>query len=151
MKLEKMVWSEADFAVMGWLDSQVWAMYADEMKFEFVLDIDYIFKYEDPSPGEKYFSFWVSTATMVFEGVNGVTLKMESKEGAISVANLHLEAGDTGSGLYRFRFECDQGELKIQASGFKFYVRKAPVLMREQYFSYESRGGICFSRSFQGS
>jgi hypothetical protein len=146
IKLEKLIWTESDFAKMGWLDSQIWSMYADDLAAEFVLDLDYILKWQDPAPGETNYKFWISTATMVFENVNGVAIQMNSSEGAIEVANLYMENSATAPNLHQFRFECAQGELRVQASGFKMYIRKLPVLQQYQNFSYAERGGINFAR-----
>ena len=47
-KLEKWIWTEADFDVMGWHDSQIHATAFFPEDFELVLDIDYIFDWVHP-------------------------------------------------------------------------------------------------------
>ena len=47
-KLEKTVWSEHDFETMGWHDATIWAMVADTEKYEYAIDLDYIFKWVHP-------------------------------------------------------------------------------------------------------
>ena len=44
-RLEKSAWTSDDFAVMGWHDSRVWTMVASEEDFEFVVDLDSIFRW----------------------------------------------------------------------------------------------------------
>ncbi|HHQ47289.1 MAG TPA: hypothetical protein ENK19_00200, partial [Acidobacteria bacterium] len=90
-QLEKALWTSDDFEVMGWHDSRVWAMVADEENFEFAMDLDYIFEWVDPEPGETHFKFWVAPVTMVFENAYDISIKIESAQGGIEVANLQRE------------------------------------------------------------
>ena len=55
---EKKIWREEDFARMGWHDATVWGMAADPDHFEYLFDLDYIFKWVAPSDGERFFKFW---------------------------------------------------------------------------------------------
>ena len=148
--LEKPLWTADDFEVMGWHDSRVWAMVADEEKFEFAVDLDYIFKWVHPGPGETYFKFWVAPVTMVFENAYDVTIDIESRQGGIEVADLHREEPKpTPSGTltdYLFRFECQEGAISLRATGYRMYVRSEPRLMQGQCFSLEERGGISVER-----
>jgi hypothetical protein len=148
-KLEKPIWTDADFARMGWLDCQIWSSYADDLRSEFVLDIDYIFHWQDQCPRTSYYKFWVSTATLVFESVNGVRMQMDSGSGAMEVENRFREEPVTNPTQKQYRFKCGQGELCIQASGYTMYVRQLPQLIEGQYFTFEERGGISFARELQ--
>ena len=65
-ELEKEVWSETDFDVMGWHDASIWSMVSNAKQLEYLFDIDYIFKWIYPKENEKYFKFWVAPATMFF-------------------------------------------------------------------------------------
>ncbi|ODS63960.1 MAG: hypothetical protein ABS41_03875 [Arenimonas sp. SCN 70-307] len=148
--LEKPLWTDADFEVMGWHDSRVWAMAADEERFEFAMDLDYIFEWVHPGPGETYFRFWVAPVTMVFENAYDVTFDIESQQGVIEVADLHREEPKpTPNGAltdHLFRFECQEGEISLRATGYRMYVRSEPRLMHGQCFSLEERGGISVER-----
>ena len=149
-QLEKQVWTDADFAVMGWHDATVWSMVADPENFEFLLDLDYIFKWVDPAPGETYFKFWVAPVTMVFANAHSIDMDIQSQQGAIEVAELHMEdPKPTPNGKFTqhsFRFECQEGALTLRATGFKLFVRQAPKLIQHQSFTLESRRGVSFSR-----
>ncbi len=59
-QVEKWVWAEADFARMGWHDSQIHAFPFSPETFELLLGIDYILEWLQPDSGETYFKFWVS-------------------------------------------------------------------------------------------
>lgn len=149
-QLEKSLWTPDDFESMGWHDSRVWAMVAAEEFFEFAMDLDYIFKWVHPEPGETYFKFWVAPVTMVFENAHDISIEIESGQGGIEVADLHREEPKpTPNGAltdYLYRFECQEGEISLRATGYRLYVRLEPRLMQRQCFSLAERGGISVER-----
>jgi hypothetical protein len=149
--LDKAVWTDDDFDVMGWHDATIWSMLADTEAFEFMLDLDYIFKWVHPAEGEQYFTFWVAPVTMVFENVHAVKIDIESQQGSIEVADFHREDfqptpnGKLTDNLYRF--ECQEGEISLRASSYRMYVRRSPVLLTGQSAGLEERNGISFGRT----
>jgi hypothetical protein len=149
-QLEKVLWTSDDFEVMGWHDSRVWAMVAAEESFEFAMDLDYIFKWVHPEPGETYFKFWLAPVTMVFENAHDISIEIESPQGGIEVADLHREEPKpTPNGAltdYLYRFECQEGVISLRATGYRLYVRMEPRLMQSQCFSLAERGGISVER-----
>jgi len=149
-QLEKPLWTSEDFDVMGWHDSRVWAFVADEENWEFALDLDYIFKWVHPGPGETYFKFWVAPVSMVFENASDVEIAIKSGQGVIEVADLYREDPRTTANRaltdYRFRFECQEGEISLRATGYRLYVRSEPRLIEAQCFSLAERGGISVER-----
>ena len=86
--LEKPVWDDTDFDVMGWHDATVWSVFANPEQYQFFLDLDYIFQWVHPSADETYFKFWVSPVTMVFDNVHSVELDIISEQGAIEISCL---------------------------------------------------------------
>ena len=76
-KLEKPIWDDGDFSKMGWHDSIVWSMLAIPDDFEFLFDLDYIFKWVHPKEGEMYYKFWVAPVTMVFENAHDIKINIE--------------------------------------------------------------------------
>jgi hypothetical protein len=148
-ELEKAVWNDGDFEVMGWHDARIWSMLANIDEFEFLIDLDYIFKWVRPGEGETYFRFWVAPVTMVFENAHVVRSDIESQLGEIEVADLFREAPEptrTGDAVqHTYRFDCQEGEISFKATGFKMFVRQSPVLLQRQTLSLQERGGISFS------
>lgn len=149
-QLEKYIWSDEDFEVMGWHDATIWSMYAGPEAFEFIFDLDYIFKWVDPEPEGTYFTFWVCPVTMVFANVSDVVMNIESQQGAIEVANLlrkHVGLSPDGKfDQYAFHFQCQEGQLSLKATGYKMYVRQAPVLQKQTHLEFGTRGGVSFGR-----
>jgi len=88
--------------------------------------------------------------TMVFENASEVKIEIESQQGGIEVAKLLREDPKlTPNGAltdYLFRFECQEGEISLRATGYRLYVRSEPRLLQVQCFSLEERGGISVER-----
>jgi hypothetical protein len=116
-----------------------------------MFDLDYIFKWVDPEPEGTYFKFWVCPVTMVFANVSDVVINIESQQGAIEVADLlrqHVGLSPNGKfDQFAFHFECQEGQLSLKATGYKMYVRQAPVLQTQQHLELATRGGVSFERA----
>lgn len=98
--LDKALWTDADFALMGWHDATVHAIAfnADDDHAELVLDVDYIVRWIDPQPPSKYFSFLVAPATLVFENVWSLEGNVRAHHTTLETADLHrLEPEMIGS------------------------------------------------------
>jgi len=150
-ELEKSIWTESDFKVMGWHDAKVWGLLANPENREYLVDLDYIFNWVHPKEGEEYFEFWVAPATMVFDNAYQVNIDLESQQGEIEIAELHMENPRKIKNEkfleYTFRFECQEGEISVSATGFKMYVRKNPILQQGQCLELIERGGVNFGRA----
>lgn len=149
-QLEKAVWSEKDFEVMGWHDATIYSTVADPEKYEFLIDLDYIFSWVHPKIGEQYFKFWIAPVTMVFENVYNVKIDIESRSGFIEVADFYMENPQLTPNKkftsHDYRFDCQEGEISLQATAFKMYVRQNPKFVAGQRFDLEERGGVNFGR-----
>lgn len=62
---EKLIWTEEDFDEMKWHDCTIYAIAFQPENFEFILDIDYIYRWETPEPNETHIKFQVAPATLV--------------------------------------------------------------------------------------
>ena len=149
-ELEQTSWTEGDFKTMGWHDVKVWGLLANPDEWEYIVDLDYIFKWVHPKEGEEYFKFWVAPVTMVFKNAYEINIDIESQQGEIEVSDLHMEnPRKTKNGKlteHTFRFECQEGEITLSATGFKMYVRKKPMLQQSQSLELKERGGVNFGR-----
>jgi hypothetical protein len=125
-------------------------MLADRANFEFMLDLDYIFNWVQPEAGEEGFKFWVAPVTMVFENASDVKIGIDSKQGTIQIDNLlrtALRHSPNGEFVeYAYHFECQEGEVCLDATGYKLFVRAAPSLLTSQSFELQLRNGVSFER-----
>jgi len=139
--LEKPVWSDEDFEIMGWHDATVWGMVQNAEEWEFLFDLDYIFKWVKPEGDETYFTFWVAPVTMVFENARDIKVHLESPQGHIEIADLHreeLKDSPNGKSIsYLYRFECHDGDISLRAIGFNMFVRKSLILLDKQSLDLE--------------
>lgn len=150
--LEKPIWTNADFAVMGWHDATIWAMAVVNDNFEFLFDIDYILQWVHPIPPETYFSFWVSPATLVFEGVQNIKIDVDLDYiQLIEVADIRRDgpfASPNGSMTkWKWTIELQQGQIDFEATGYTQYIRKPPFL-GGQVLDLDERGGLSFHRDY---
>jgi len=149
-ELEKLIWTEDDFGKMGWHDATIWSSFSKIDDFEFILDLDYIFKWVKPSGGSEYFKYWVSPVTLVFKNVSSVKFDIDSQQGDIEVDDLLMEKPEvTPNGKFTshiYRFVCHEGSIEIRATGFEMYVKQLPKLQGSQCFTLEERNGISFER-----
>lgn len=148
--LEKLVWSDADFEQMGWSETSVHAIAAIPENFELLFDIDYIIQWVYPVPPDKYFTFWVAPATLVFSNVWNVKSHLESESGEFSLQNLdRLDEQTTPNGKmtdWLWKLSGDGGSMSFRATSYKQYFRKQPVLTQFQKLRFDERGGLCFDR-----
>ncbi len=150
-KLDKYIWTEADFDSMNWHDNPVHALTFGD-NYELLLDIDYIFEWV--LKGKKYI-FWIAPCTLVFENVYdltfdigpttpGLTIDFVTKENPQRPKNSEYINRDTE---FDWTIEMQEGTINFKSVGFKQYVRHSPRLLRTQKLTLEERGGLSFVQS----
>lgn len=154
--LEKSVWMQDDFEVMGWHDVNIYGVIIEKgeepWQGNLIFDIDYIFEWVHPVPPQKYFSFWVAPCTLIFKEVyelrinidqQGNTLELFDFDGITMVSKKKL---DNGSTIYEWLLELHIGEIQFKSLGFEQMVRRAPIYTNSQVLSLDERGGISFNK-----
>jgi len=145
------VWTHADFDEMGWHDATIHAFAIDQDQFELMFDLDYIVEWVRPEDEGGYFSFWVAPATLVFEGVQDVSIEIAFPHiRHIDVFDLHREpAGKPdkkGVQDWAWRLELADGAITFRANGFRQHFRAEPVHRSIHPVAVAERGGISFAR-----
>lgn len=151
--LEKWLWTESDFEIMGWHDARVYAIAFAPEKFEIIFDIDYILKWVHPKQNETSFSFWVSPATLAFENVYDVEFDIGSYNGGLEIDAIKRESVGAPKNAqciekkeeWIWTIECQEGEIKFRSVGYKQHIRAEPVF-GGQTLDLETRQ-ISFNRS----
>ncbi|NHA06636.1 hypothetical protein G7092_22720 [Mucilaginibacter sp. HC2] len=149
-QLEKTLWTDTDFDVMGWHDCPVHALSFDD-EDRFLLDIDYMFEWVLKKNKRNYL-FRISPCTLVFDNVYDIVLETDHTK--IIIDNISREnprkpknAAPLNEDLeYDWTIETTVGVILFRSTGFKQYIRKAPVLIGMQQLNLEERGGISFNR-----
>ncbi|MFC6066832.1 hypothetical protein [Streptomyces ochraceiscleroticus] len=151
--LAKSVWSESDFEDMGWHDATVHGLYVqrtDGVLPRLLLDLDYIVRWVHPIPPAKYFSFWMSPATLVFDEFWDIEGDFDHKGTypELTIDDVHrLVPGDGRADFPQWHIEGHAFDLKFRAAGFRQYFRQAPRLSSVQVLSPAERGGCCFTEA----
>jgi hypothetical protein len=150
-ELEKSFWTERDFANMGWHDVRIHAIAFDSEKFELLMDIDYMFAWADPAPGEKHYTFWMAPCTWVFSNVHSFSAEVEWGLG-LQIDNVSREEAGRPKNAesivreqeWRWVLSCQEGRFSFHSVGYRQFTRAKPVRARSQAFPWTERGGVCF-------
>ena len=71
-ELEKQIWIDKGFEQMGWHDCRIYKIFVSK---DLELDIDYIFRWNEPELEGMPFTFWVAPATLVFKAIKNLTIE----------------------------------------------------------------------------
>jgi hypothetical protein len=149
--LDKAVWTQDDFPVMGWHDATVHAIGFDEDELwaeRLLLDLDYIVKWIEPAVPEENFSFLVAPATLVFEGVGVVEAELQPSRLPLTIDDIHreLESQQAPDAVSKWVIDGHDFDLRFSARGFHQHFRRAPINAgRSQRLTLLQRGGLSFS------
>lgn len=147
--LTKWEWTDADFERMGWHDGQVHAFAAVPEAYEFLLDIDYIVRWEKPDPAQGYYTFWVAPATLIFHHAYAVEVHVGPSQGDMTILELartdeQLTPNGNAIDWHWSAFGVG-GHFQLRATSYTQYIRRRPRLGGRS-LSLDERGGISFSR-----
>ncbi|MCU7552846.1 hypothetical protein OCK74_27250 [Chitinophagaceae bacterium LB-8] len=153
--LEKSMWTEADFKVMGWHDAAIHAISFQwnngEWTGDFLLDIDYIFKWVDPVKGKGHFSYWIAPCTLIFKKAFKLDVNIKTDLFGIDAQQIvEVVLADTtqnqeGTITYQWAIELTAGHIKLTSEGFTQIVRQLPIHTDFLLLTQEQRGGVSFS------
>lgn len=135
-KLEKDIWTQDDFKVMGWHDCPI---YAIQMADDLLLDIDYILEWVLDEKANTY-QFWIAPATLQFISPYDleISVKIDFVNG-LEIADIHQTP--LGNGVYEYHLETQEGDIRFHSKGYRQHIRKPPVLQESQCMTEEARGG----------
>lgn len=151
--LEKAVWSDADFARMGWHDVRIHGLYVertDAVLPRLLFDLDYVVRWVRPTPPETYFSFWLSPATLVFEDVWDLEgdLDFTGLGVDLEIDALHrLTPEGRWPDQPLWHIEGHAFDLRFRASGYRQYLRQPPRHSPRLVLGHAERGGASFDET----
>ncbi len=153
---DKGIWTHDDFEMMGWHDATIYGFTIEKSEnnwtADFLLDIDYIFKWVHPIAPAKLFTFWVAPCTLVFKECSDLHIDFQTDRGClepIEIANLHLKSKTKFSEtytVYEWSIELQQGAINLKSVGLEQIVRQQPMHVQGQDLPLDERGGINFGR-----
>lgn len=138
-KLEKQVWTDADFKQMGWHDCNI---YKIRLNDDLELDIDYILQWNKPDLEGLPFTFWVAPATLVFKSVQNLTFDFDiGFENAFEIEAIERE------GENRWTIITRQGDIQFNSKGYEQYLRQQPFFEFGQTIPFSERNGYSLDRT----
>ncbi len=151
-KIDKWIWSEADFEKMGWHDCPIYAVGIDDKNFKLLFDIDYIFKWVESKLSGK-FKFWISPATLIFENVNEAKIDIDCDGQVIEIFEIEREDPRTPKNVkfieknteWKWIIGVQGGDICFRSVGYKQYIRRKPILIENQEIGLKERGGFSFN------
>lgn len=151
--LEKWLWKDEDFEHMCWHDCKIHAVAFDESNFKLLFDIDYIFKWVEPQE-DKYYRFWISPATLVFDNVYDLNIELSSTLGTTIEVVRRINPNKPRNSDYigkdtewEWIIETINGQINFKSVGYTLYVRKKPIYNMAQEINFTERGGYSFFTS----
>ena len=125
---EKIIWTDADFAEMGFHDSRLYAISMPGGEdCRFILDIDYIFQWDWEK--DKFSKQWVAPCQLIFDYPYNVTINL-SFENNVGVDIVDIERtkvkSTTSSNKWNYKIETDRGDITLDAWGYKLILARQP-------------------------
>jgi len=153
--LDKSIWTQDDYEKMGWHDCNIYGLIFSPLDdigtTNLIFDIDYIFKWVNPIPPKRIFSFWISPCTLIFKDTFALTINIDRRGGAtdmLEIADLLLidkVEQEKNKWIYEWSIDLQEGNINFKSSGFDQIVRQKPILTDSQILTFEERQGISFT------
>lgn len=125
-KLEKTIWTQADFSQMGWHDCSI---YTIQLADTVDLDMDYILKWVKEASSS--YNFWVAPVTLRFNGARNLRINIDLEfVNGLEIAKIDQKVLNQTE--YEYLIETQEGTIELIASGFTQTCRKSPVLKSQQ-------------------
>lgn len=134
--LEKPIWTEADFDNMNWHDVTIYEM---AMTGDLELDIDYIFKSNEPAVKGFWFTFWIAPCTFVFKQIRELRFDMDVVRSDGFQIDYIERSGHNWTIVTR------NGDISFISDEFEMFVRQQPTLQYRTFIGIE-RGGYTLER-----
>ena len=154
-ELEKAIWTELDFDIMGWHDAPVYgmALFSDSttLTTELVFDLDYIFEWINPVPPDNCFSFWIAPSTLVFKNITDLAIQTDPKPPntfdfeMLDIYRLEAFQPENREPYWKWHIELGNGNINFTATGYEQIIKMIPALTKHQ--AYPDRGETNFSRT----
>ena len=138
--LEKWIWTESDFEQMGWHDSTI---YGIKLAENLMLDIDYIFQWNQPEIEGLPYTFFIASCTLIFDEPHGLGFELIQSFDNKWIKIEDIEKGAIGNG-FRWTIITQQGDISFTSPTFRQIVRQQPSFQFFQAVPYDERGGISF-------
>lgn len=148
-------WTIKDFEKMNWHDCAIYGFSLNE-KYEFLLDIDYIFSWIEPDNENDNYRFEIAPCTLVFENVTDLSINLDINEPfKIEIENILCQNPRQPKNYeyigcnteYQWIIETQQGQISMYSIGFKLFIRQKTSIQERQMLGLEYRNGVSFEKN----
>lgn len=128
----KKLWTDSEFKNMGWHDSRLYSIAFPDESLKFVLNIDYIFKWEEATK-----KFWVAPCILTFEDTLNLKIDIDFKNSTgidiVSIGRDNKRLSPNGKiVIWDYSIETDKGIISFESSGYQQKVISQPILSDSQ-------------------
>jgi hypothetical protein len=129
------IWTDADFAEMGWHDAALYSMSFPQANCTIGFDIDYIFEWHWQDDAVRGWD--VAPCTLKFHDVSDLKLSLDWQMlGDTSIQDITRQNSRLSPNgkfiLWDYQIELDVGAIQFTATGFTQTVRSPPVFSDSQ-------------------
>jgi len=123
---------------MGWHDNHIYKISLTE---DLEMDIDYIFKWNQPDLEGLPFTFWVAPATLIFKNIKNLKFEFDiGVKDSFEIEDIERESKNQWTVITR------QGDIQFNSEGFEQFIRQDPSFQFGQAISYAERNGFSLDR-----
>ncbi len=128
-------WTNDDFNYLGWHDSRIYKITFPNEELNFIIYIDYIFKWEKED--NNFFKFWVSPCKLIFKNISDLELNISLK-GYVGIDIDEIKREKMGLTPnkkmtdWKFIIDTDRGVIELIATDFEMIVISQPKLLNSQ-------------------
>lgn len=141
-ELEKQIWTDKGFEQIGWHDCRIYKIFVSK---DLELDIDYIFRWNEPELEGMPFTFWVAPATLVFKAIKNLTIEPDiTFADAIEIQD--IERKQINDEIL-WTINTHQGGFQFVSNEYEQFIRQQPSFQFGQTISFLERNGLSLERT----
>ncbi|MGF9562435.1 hypothetical protein [Neorhizobium sp. JUb45] len=134
---EKLVWTDADFADMGWHDAQLYSISFPDDNHQIRLDIDYIFNWHWQN--NHCLGWDVAPCDIIFQSVSDLRIDIDMRNNFPLCINDIRRSNKRATGTFTswdYAVELDLGVIKFVATGYTQTLRQQPIFSNSQSLTH---------------
>ncbi|MBB4238938.1 hypothetical protein [Rhizobium esperanzae] len=136
------IYSDVDFAEMGWHDATVYSITFPQANFTISFDIDYIFKWHRTQTELRGWD--VAPCTLEFQNISDLKMsldwQMQGDTTILDITRQNRQLSPNGKFVcWDYRVELDVGVVSFTATGFEQVVRTPSIFSESQSLGRKNR------------
>jgi len=132
MEVEKDIWTEKDFDVLGWHDATIYSIVFDYPNYQMIFDTDYILEWKSDLT-----QYRVTKSKLIFNNIHGLKISLDFGM-TFEIIIMDIERSDkryTPNQKFeewKYKIITELGEIEFYATGFTMWTDKLPEWSNSQ-------------------